>query len=161
MERIDFLRHKKELGLHVPKYSKSKKQKSVFLDENHYDRFRFFNPRIRENRLQKLEELDISMHNLYSRLEEYDESDPMYKETLNTLASQFQLCKSLNNFEDNFTYEFKFADLDGIKELLVKKGYEEESSKALIKGISEVLEKEVQPKVKKITKDRNNNKPNN
>ena len=153
MERIDFLRYKKELGLHVNKYP----IKNKFLLARRTD-------------FRELERLDISMYDLYSHLGEYDESNPMYKKTLDTLADQFQLCEYIYSFENNSTYEFKYADLDGIKALLIKKGYEEETSKTLIERISEALKSEIhpnhtekledQPKVRKLVKQPNNNQNN-
>ena len=62
MEIIDFSKRKETLGIHLSKPIKTKKRKSVFLDENHYDpltlRFR------KEKELkEELEKLDLINEN--------------------------------------------------------------------------------------------------
>lgn len=78
---------------------------------------------------QALEKLDKSMKHCCLELMKYREDDPHYQQILSTLAQQYQACSTLMALAQddvNYTYYFKYSDMDGIKSLLTNAGYLEQ-----------------------------------
>ena len=79
---------------------------------------------------EALEKLDMSMKELYSELVICREDDPRYLQILNSIARQYQACKTLISMDVDNVYSFKYSNMEDIESLLTTTGYLKQAPKA-------------------------------